>query len=193
MRHPHPSLPVTVAIAAALLVLTPASADEPPSWRGFEARSKSGDWVAVVEPDAGGPADRTKKSWTLTVYLEQEKPDGTTVRTKEWSCPYAYGGYPGALVSDDGKSVAYVEVWWREKGTAVSLYHDGKHVADVKGADIPFDRTKMQATVSHHLWLVDGGATYGRSAEFDAKGRLIVRTVDGKEHRFDPATGKRLE
>ncbi len=37
-----------------------------------------------------------------------------------------------------------------------------------------------------------GGALYGRSAAFDAAGRLVVRTGDGRRHVFDPATGERM-
>lgn len=167
-------------VAVALSIALAARADEPPSFLPFEARSANGRFVAAVARDG--------ERWTLAVHEVGE----AGARTERWRCEYRYTGYAGALVSDDGRTVVYVEVWYGDDHPAIEIYREGKKVASIPGRDVPFDRAKMRTTASHRLWLLDGGALYGRSAAFDAAGRLVVRTGDGRRHVFDPATGERM-
>ena len=182
-RLPARVLPLLLGAALLVSAAAPLAADEPPSFSKFEAKSQNGRFVAVVEP-----ADAKREKWKLTVFELVEKKSGTE-RVEKWSCPYRYSGYEGALVSDDGKSVVYLEVWFQADRSVIDFYREGKLVAQVKGADVAFDRSKTKKTVSHELWLLDGGATYGKSAEIDAEGRLVLRTIDGEVQRYDTATG----
>jgi len=170
------------------LLLAIARADEPPSFEPFEVRSVNGRFLAKVTADPA-PASTPPhlKKFSLAVYQLDPRAGS---RRKLWRCDYAYSGYPGGLVSDDGRAFAYVDVWFSEDRPVIDFYWEGRRTASVTGRAIPFDRSRMTPTVSHQLWLVDGGATYGRSARFEAKSRLVVTTCDGKVHYFDPLTGR---
>lgn len=177
-------------VTVALFGLGAALADEPPSYMPFEVRSPDARYVAKIARNPGGTPSDPRYGWIVTVYESPSDPKVQPTRVL-WSCPFRYSGYPGALLSRDGKSLVAIEVWYYENAAGIDFYHDGKLVKTVKGGEVPFDHGKLETTASHQLWLQDGGAEYGTSAELDDSGRLHLRTVDGMEHLYDLATGDR--
>ncbi|MFN7974202.1 MAG: hypothetical protein U0166_17935 [Acidobacteriota bacterium] len=182
---PKVGLLVTLPVAIASLAL----ADEPPSFGPFEVQSPDARHVAKVAKDPAGAPTDPRFGWVLTVF--EQAPDGKQQK-QIWSCPFRYSGYPGGLLSRDGQSFVVIDVWYHEDAAGIDFYHEGKLVKTVKGSEVPFDHAKLTKTASHQLWLKDGGAEYGSSAETDAEGRLHVFTADGKEHLYELATGKHL-
>lgn len=161
---------INLLAAVLLLPALPVWADAPPIFAPFESRSANSRYFARVEKSSSG-------DWVLSM-LEGKR--------RLWRCKYRYSGYPGAHVSDDGRSVATVSRWFYEDQPVLEFYRKGGLTASVLGRDVPFDRKLLSRTASHFLWLSEEEPREG----FDAKGLFVLRTRDEKTHRFDPATGR---
>lgn len=136
---------------AALLILvsTSAIADEPPSWSEFEVYSSNRLYFAKVTiMDRNRKSERWDWKYKLTVYEKE----GST-NSELWSCSYLYDGCTGGLLSDDGTTFVYVSFWYYEKSPAVTIYQTGELKKQIIGREFNVDRSKLQRTVSHQLWL----------------------------------------
>ena len=154
-----------------------AFCDEPPSWKDFEVKSANGKFTAKV---AAAPGTR---NYRLSVYAAGD----TGVM---WSCGYDYDGYPGGMLSDDGIAFVYVNPWYKDNAPVVTVYHNGRKTAALRGADFQVERSALKQTASHQLWLSGDGAAC--SFKRDSGGRLMVEivTIDGKKHTITTETGK---
>jgi len=154
-----------------------AFCDEPPSWKDFEVKSANGDFIAKV---AASPGTR---NYRLSVYAAGD----TGVM---WSCGYDYDGYPGGLLSDDGIVFVSINTWYKDNAPVVTVYHNGRKTAALRGADFHVERSALKQTASHQLWLKGDGEAYRFSR--DSGGRLMVEivTIDGKKHAITAETGK---
>jgi hypothetical protein len=174
---------VSIFITLILCSVVPLHADEPPWYAPFEVKSQNGRFCAKVTTEA---PDKFNAEWKLAVFEVVQTAAGVD-HVEKWSCPYRYSGYPGALVANDGKTVVYIELWYHEDGSVIDFYREGKLIKQVKGKDIEFDRTKLEKTASHELWIEHEGR-----AQLDARGQLLVRTIDGTLNRYDTKTGRRM-
>lgn len=169
-----------IALWASLLVVTlmfgmvsPTNADEPPSCEGFARRSANGRFLAIV--DGGNAADLPPCRCIVTIYESQQS--GPQLWTA--SCEHRQYDY-AALVSDDGKSFVWLDHWFAEDRSVIDFYYEGRLVNRITGGEIAFDRGALFRTTTHVHWLAD----------YRIEGRcLIVRTRDGRLHRFDVSTG----
>ena len=183
MNLHHKARLLLTIITLSFFSISPLLADEPPWFPEFEVKSQNGRFCAKVNKETDGDSGT---GWRLTVFeLVETKAGVDSIET--WSCSYRYSGYPGALVSSDGRTVVYLETWYYEDRSVIDFYRDGKLIKQVKGADVEFDRSKMETTASHELWLAPG-----EEAKFDDRGRLVLRTIDGASKRYDTKTGKAI-
>lgn len=165
--------------AAALLLSIMASGaacgDEPPSWEPFRVCSDNSRYCASVR--ANGDTDRRaeERDYILTV-----AGDGEVL----WSAPYVYDGYPGGLLTDDGKTFVYVSTWYRPDSPVVRVYREGRRF-DLRGERFEVGDEALVPTVSHFLWLDRRRGSY----ELLDEERLRIATLDGEEHVVRLDTG----
>lgn len=175
------SAPLWMAIAL-VCVSGVARADEPPSWSPFDVLSSNGRYLAAIRlRDEREPTEPTVGRYQLTVFDTQ----GRAPRPV-WSCAYAYDGYPGGFLSDDGATFVYVNTWYAEDAPVVSIYHQGRPAAAVPGRDFHILAARIRPTDSHRVWLDESGPP---SVRFVQLGTLAITTIDRKIHLLDLASG----
>lgn len=169
--------------------LTSFSADEPPSWREFEVKSSSGKFLAEIAASDKSGGDRPWQwKYSLSVFeLNQNS------KEKIWSCPYAYDGYPGGLLSENGAAFACINFWYYADYPVVLIYYRGEKTASLKGREFRVPETELLNTVSHQLWLRQEGL---RSEFVESESGTVVLeifTIDGGKHSIDARTGELLK
>ena len=169
------------------LLSSTAYADSPPCWCKFEEESTNKKYIAIVDrPEKDSMIDPWKSVWTLSVYEKTEK--GNRLM---WKMNYDYTGYPGGLLSDDGKVFTYVEFWFYADIPLVDIYREGKkpNTSGLKGENFNIPKEKLARTVSHQLWLwKEGDAT--SYIYKNNKLCLKLRSIDGRIHYIDISNGK---
>jgi hypothetical protein len=170
-------LKTVVLVFAFLSFSRPVFGDEPPSWKDFEVKSANGRFVAKV---AASPGTR---NYRLSIYAAGD----TGVM---WSCGYDYDGYPGGMLSDDGIAFVTVNPWYKDDAPVVTVYHNGRKTAALRGADFHIERSALKQAASHQLWLKDDGEAYRFSRDSGGRLTLKIETIDGKSHILTTETGK---
>jgi hypothetical protein len=107
-----------------------------------------------------------------------------------WSCSYDDNGYPGGMLSDDGIAFVTVNPSYKDNAPVVTVYHNGRKTAALRGADFQVERSALKQTASQQLWLNSDGAAC--SFKRDSGGRLTleIKTIDGKSHSITTETGR---
>ncbi|MGH2360563.1 MAG: hypothetical protein ACRDGM_08485 [bacterium] len=105
---------------------------------------------------------------------------------KLWEMP---GWFRVAALADDGEHLVtgydggnLLRMHDTDDETMLTFYRKGSPIRRVPLREIIPDRKVLRRTVSHYLW--------GSCRGFDAKGRFLVQTVDGREIAYDPMTGR---
>jgi hypothetical protein len=166
-------LPIA-ALTATLLLAIAARSDAPPSWAPFEICSQNGLHCARVEASDAAATIPAKRRHILQV----RDASGRAL----WSTRYAYDGYPGGLLSDDGATFVYVNTWFAANEPVVSIY---AATSTIRIPGSAFAVRAAVATASHFVWL-----DLAHPPRFSSPGRLELRTLDGNAHVVDTGTGK---
>lgn len=163
-------------------------ADQPPCWCEFFKESANKQFVAHVKKVNQGPLKPgQQEEWELLVFRRNNTRDSTLL----WKSHYRYDGYPDGILSDNGKTFAYVNYWYPYKASAVELYRSGKHTGSIPGTAFNIPASKLSKTVSHQLWLATEGQPYEFVMNADRKDYFLkIRTIDGRTHLIDGATGQ---
>jgi hypothetical protein len=174
-------------ILVSLLFYSSTYADSPPCWCKFEEESANKKYVAVVDrPQKDSLIEPWKSVWTLTVYERTAKGN-----RQLWKIKYQYTGYPGGMISDDGKTFIYVEFWYYANSSLVDIYRQGDKVntSRLKGVNFKIPKDKLVETVSHQLWLWDEGNAYAYKT-YNNQLLLELRTIDGRTHYVNISNGR---
>lgn len=167
-----------------IIFFSPAFADVPPSYEDFEVPSQNGKYVAEVKRvDENKTFQPSEGRFELVV---SEMRDGE--KNKLWSCRYDDAGYSEGILSDDGSTFAYVNVWYSDDAPVVSIYRNGSKVVGIPGRDFHVDPLKLVETASHRLWLTEKEPKF-QFANRDRRLVLEVSTIDGNKHGVDSETG----
>ena len=162
-------------------------ADSPPCWCDFEKTSSNNRYTAKVFRDSSiiEKSSPIFVGWKLTVY-------DTKTKKYVWTIDYDYSGYPDGYVTDNGKSFVYVEYWYYDQSSLISIYTNGKklNTEKITGHSFNINREKLRETVSHRLWLKEDG----KFVKFISNKRdyIEISTIDNKVHKIDLSDGKKL-
>ncbi|WP_143167364.1 hypothetical protein [Massilia sp. CF038] len=86
--------------ACALIVLSSnAWADQPPSWQPFSVKSENAKFVATVAPQ---DEEKPALPWESAYRIEVRSVEGDQPGPAVWNRRYAFSGYEGGLLSNDG-------------------------------------------------------------------------------------------
>lgn len=176
----------------ALLLTVPGVlvADDPPSFEEFDVHSDNKRFLAqirVADILPHGDRDGSRQVWEVDVF----DVSGKKQLVKLWSSPFNYSGYPGGLLSDDGKRLAVVSYWFDENQPMIEVYGPEGRLASILGKEIAFDRSKVENTDSHQRWLWEkpkGDVVYPYAGI--TGNDLWVKKIDGGETRFDLLAGR---
>ena len=106
--------------ACSLIVLSSnAWADQPPSWQPFSVKSENAKFVATVAPQ---DEEKPALPWESAYRIEVRSVEGDQPGPAVWSRRYAFSGYEGGLLSNDGAFFVYVDYWYRHSAAAVVIY-----------------------------------------------------------------------
>jgi len=149
-------------------------ADQPPDWSAFVVQSENKRWSAAVHPE--GVADAPwKDNWMLNVYkgfyLSRPAPNVKTA----WTTKYKPSGYSGGHLSNDGSTFSYVGAWYYPYSPVVKIYREECNI--LKNGSFFAVGSVLEKTVSHELWLKEGGNVEYRS--IGGKLYLQFETVKG--------------
>lgn len=160
--------------------------DSPPSWSEFRTFSKDKKFRAEVKSvsDAENPRDR---KWKLSV--------SDTRKEKEiWKSDFDFRfGYPGGILSPDGKTFIMTEVWYSSDLVLVDIYREGVKLdtGHLTGRSFGIPQNLLKRTASHCLWF-DQNRHYRFETE-NGRFFFVIIPFDGKEHWIDVLTGKVLQ
>ena len=149
-------------------------ADQPPDWSEFSVQSENKKWSAIAQPKGSAKAPWEDK-WVLSVYKGfYLSPPAPNVQPA-WTTEYKPSGYSGGYLSNDGSTFSYVEFWYYPDNPVLRMYRAECNI-EKNGAFFEVG-SNLQQTVSHKLWLKDGGnANYTLS---EGKLYLQLETVNG--------------
>lgn len=105
-----------------------------------------------------------------------------------WSLP---GWFRVAHVSDDGHLITgydginLVPTESPEKSEILTFWYQGQRLRTYTLADLGYDRSQLQQTVSHYHW--------GSYDGFDTQGHFSLSMVDGRVLVFDVTNGALVE
>lgn len=155
-------------------------ADEPPCWCNFVIKSPNNKYYAQITLDKKESIQNSiKNKWIITVYKVKIK---DTI--KHWETEYKYDGYVGGVLSNDGNVFAYVNFWYYNNQSVVSIYKKGKLAKQIKGYEFNIIENKMRKTVSHRLWLNSEKEHYGFIKD-TSQVILFINTIDNKTHSIN--------
>ncbi len=170
---------------AMALWLGPPVFDQPPCWCPFRVPSANKQFVAhVKKADADSARQRWEATWELSVFRKKSVGDSTLL----WKSRYAYDGYPEGILSDDGRTFAYVNYWYRENAEVVAIYQEGRRTGSLPGKAFGLAPQKLAQTASHRRWLSQAGRAY----EFTPATPYLLKvvTIDERPHLIDCTTGQ---
>lgn len=162
---------------ASLIISLVAFADQPPDWRDYVVTSKNRKWTALVSRNYA-EKDPWDDAWTLSIYKGFHYPYPRPDLKPVWSMAYGHSGYSEGQLSDDGKIFVYVEFWYREHYPAIKIYREDCVL--VKNGSFFNVGKNLEKTVSHELWLKEGGET--KFVVVSSKPYIRVPTVAGDRH-----------
>jgi len=148
--------------------------DEAPSWSPYKVFSENKKYFCWVDFN---DTDTSKYFWDKKWVLKVYKNDSTYI----WQKDFQFTGYPDGFLSDDGEKFVYVEYWYPDNTSAVTIINGHKQNTYFKGRDFHIPELFLKPTVSHKLWLE------GYSIENDY---LIIYTQDGRKWLIDINDGK---
>lgn len=158
---------------AALLIpvsLT-AFADSPPSYSPFEVKSENSKFVAKVDV-ANRMGKLSPWDWKYNIKVF----DVARMSKPLWESGYKFDGYGGGTLSNDGRFFAYVSFWFFEDRPIVYLYKKGS-TKTYSAHDLRISSNGLRETVSHKLWLKDGGGFWPASG---MPTKFIINTEQGE-------------
>ncbi len=158
-------------------------ADSPPSWSEFSVFSRGKKYRADVKSVSSDKKTKERK-WTLSVSDAGKK--------KElWRSEFEYRfGYPGGILSADGKTFIMTEVWYYPDSVLVDIYREGKKLdtGHLTGNSFQIPQESLKRTASHFLWF-DQNRHY-RFEKRNGRDFFVLIPFDGREHWIDLSTGK---
>ena len=145
-----------------------AQADAPlPPPAVHRVTSLNGQFMAISDPATGTSVVKTSSGERL------------------WSLP---GWFRSIYISDSGRHLAIeygglnlVPLDSTNSLEILSFWDSGKKVRSVSLGEIVPDRSILKRTVSHYAWRTSIGVNH--------RDELVVSRIDGREFRFDMATG----
>lgn len=169
--------------AAVLLFPLFLSADSPPSWSEFSTFSKGKKYRADVKPVSNEKNPRNRK-WKLSVFDSGKK-------KLVWTSDFEYRfGYPGGILSPDGKSFVMTEVWYYPDLVLVDIYREGKKLdtGHLAGKSFGIPQDSLVKTSSHFLWFQQN--KHYRFETKDGRDFFVLMPFDGKERWIDLSNAK---
>ena len=171
---------LSVPSLARFLILSIASccalADSPPSWKPFAVTSKNSLFIAKVEVgDKKGKSAPWKWQYKLSVFAT------VTPTNALWEAAYAFDGYDGGTLSNDGLYFVYADFWYRHNTPVVSIYNQGG-TWRFTGDELHIEQETLQKTVSHQLWLKDGNDSVAFLPASETPTKILISTVQGERY-----------
>ena len=161
------------------------NADEPPDWSEFTIQSENKNWSASVQR-IGELSEPWENGWVLNIYHGYYISSPASNVKPAWSVPYNHSGYSGGYLSDDGSAFSYVEFWFYRDYPVVQIY---KADCTIKKNGSYFKvGNNLQQTVSHELWLKDGGEVKYTTKR--GKLHLVLQTIKGESKIAAECNGK---
>ncbi|HMV80709.1 MAG TPA: hypothetical protein PK453_11690 [Leptospiraceae bacterium] len=169
---------------AILLIPVLLYADSPPSWSEFSVFSKGKKYRADVKSVSNEKNPRDRK-WKLSVFDSGKK-------KPLWSSDFDFRfGYPGGILSADGKTFIMTEVWYHSDSVLVDIYREGKKLDTdhLTGKSFQISQEYLKRTASHFLWFEEN--RHYRFEKRSGRDFFVLIPFDGREHWIDLSTGKR--
>ena len=153
-----------------------ALADTPPSWKPFTVTSKNSLFMAQVEVgDKKGKSASWEWQYKLSIFATASQTNAL------WEVTYAYDGYDGGTLSNDGLYFVYADFWYRHNTPVVSIYKKAG-TWRLTGNELRIEQETLQKTVSHQLWLKDGNDSVAFLPASETPMKIMISTVQGKRY-----------
>lgn len=174
----------TVKIFIFLLIPVLLYADSPPSWSEFSVFSKGKKYRADVKSAYSEKRPKERK-WTVSVSDAGQKKE---LWRSEFDCRF---GYPGGILSADGKTFIMTEVWYHSDSVLVDIYREGKKLDTdhLTGKSFQISQESLKRTASHFLWFEQN--RHYRFEKRSGRDFFVLIPFDGREHWIDLSTGKK--